>query len=246
MTWHTEVGDRSLKGAEAELIRLSLGILTDQVRCEIECRHIDSDDTWMVGIPLYDALQPTQKLATLARVGRFLLRDTQQCAPLTALNEACVAALYQNVRDLLLDEIETSRAIERSFSWRQSVLAAYIECCPESDAPSIDCDDVEEWDLLMEVLAARVLWDDDFNDADLFLDASPEDSKTLKERLGNSQGLLAAILWRYNTVSSQRSSHDRNSKAPQPLRGLLQLASMPLAPGSALSRCRGPVREQAA
>ena len=53
--WWTPDGERTLKGAEAALIREALGTLVDMVRD-------DDEGLWQFAVPPFDTLQPNQKL----------------------------------------------------------------------------------------------------------------------------------------------------------------------------------------
>lgn len=84
MTWRTEIGERTLKGAEATLFRESLGNVVDMVEAELA----GDSDLWEFGIPVFDQLGAHAKLALLAEVGWALLRDTDACPKLTAINQS--------------------------------------------------------------------------------------------------------------------------------------------------------------
>ena len=56
-----------------------------------------------------------------------------------------------------------------------------------------DCTDTEDWELLVDVLSQRIVWDDDFNDANCFLDAPPDEAESLRDRFGIDEDYYRAI-----------------------------------------------------
>lgn len=190
MTWHTQIGERTLKGAEAALIRMSLGHVVDMVEAE----SAGDTDPWGFGVPVFDQLAAPAKLALLAEVGWGLLRDTDACPKLTAMNEAAVAILFANVEDSIQIEVDAQKDdFEDSIFWRPLVLAIYHDDGDKIDLPASDCTDMDEWNLLVDVLSDRILWDDDFNDADRFLDAPPDEAESLRDRFGIDDDYYRAI-----------------------------------------------------
>lgn len=190
MTWRTQIGERTLKGAEATLIRESLGHVADMVEEEIA----GNDDPWEFGVPVFDQLEARAKLAVLVEVGWALLRDTKTCPKLTAINESAVAILFANVEESIQFEVDAQKVdFEDLVFWRPLVLAIYDETGDTIDLPAPDCTDMDEWNLLMQVLSDRILWDDDFNDADRFLDAPPHQADTLRQMLSIDEDYYRAI-----------------------------------------------------
>lgn len=181
--WLTSEGERTLRGCEAALFTEALAVIVDMVR--------EEDGLWTFDSPPFDDLRPNQKLAMLAQVGVSLLREAP-AVPLTALNEATVAAVYESIRTMLEIEIDQSATFEKSATWRELVLAACREWSIEArlDADSADLD---EWNLLIDVLAGRVLWDEDWKDAEYHLDADPVTSGTVKDVLGIDSDYYVAI-----------------------------------------------------
>ena len=174
------------------MFREALGHVTDMVEQEIA----DDSDPWDFGIPVFDQMQPTAKLALLAEVGWALLRVTDSCPKLTAINEAVVAALFGDVEQSIQIEIDWSKeeaADNELQAWRKLVLAVFREDADTLDLPESDCEDVGEWKLLVEVLSDRILWDDDFNEAERFLDESPDEAERLRERWGIDENYYSAI-----------------------------------------------------
>lgn len=185
MTWRTELGERTLKGAEANLIRESVAFMADMIDEEM----FQQADSWEYDIQLFDRLALPSKLAILTQVATALLRETDVCPPLTAINEATVAAIYANVEQCLQAEIEYGEYKR----WRTCVLAVFEELADVRQLPRIDSKEWDKWELLVENLRFRVLWDDDLNDADCFLDADPTSTDRTRYLLGIDPNYYSSI-----------------------------------------------------
>lgn len=170
MTWHTPMGERTLLGAEAALYREALASVADMVDEDIQY----DEDPWEFGVSLFDQLKPLAKLALLAEVGWALFRDTESCPILTALNEATIAVLFRHIEQSIQDEILNQDVSEDPLFWRTRVLAIFHEEDDTEGLPMPGSEDWGEWSILTETLYDRILWDADFDDADRFLDASPD------------------------------------------------------------------------
>ena len=193
--WRTQIGERLLQGAEAHLIQTALGVLVDQVEEEIEGYRDQSD----FGIPIFDRLDARQKLALLADVCDHLFRSTAPPPKLTATNESAIAVLYEVVDLFVQFEVDDEETIRKMpdghpYDWRQRVLAAYRECFPDDpEVPAETSRVMEDWELLIECLACRVLWDADFLDEDLYADQSPDKGQTLKARMHVDDDYFRAV-----------------------------------------------------
>ena len=158
----------------------------------------DEDDPWLFGVAAFDELQSNQKLAMLAATGGALLCRETPSPTLTAVAEATVAAVYRYIREALLFEIEMAANASVTSSptmWRQLVLTACRETSSdwEQGLPPCDGDDTDEWLLLVDCLSDRILWDADYELVDLVVDAEPELSRTIKERLTIADDYFVAI-----------------------------------------------------
>src|SRR5205085_6696403 len=96
----TSLGERTLEGTEALVFRTAL---LDLASWHFDVAE-DGDET--TGIPAFDRLTVSQKIATLELVGRALLQDDVQAPELTCVNEATVAAVFSQIRERLADEID--------------------------------------------------------------------------------------------------------------------------------------------
>src|SRR4051812_18554708 len=141
--WWTPLGERVLRGAEWELFRDGLAMLVDLVE---EAKASDDPEIGSVGVEAFDQLQPNQKLALLARVGKALKDEGEPMPELTAHTEATVAAVYAHVLAMIVMEIEFPPESEKvdgwddpedtddAFAWRRLALAAYLEDGEEPEA----------------------------------------------------------------------------------------------------------------
>jgi hypothetical protein len=127
------------------------------------------------------------------------------------VNEAAVAAIYQNIVQQIELEIELHLVspVEFRTRWRQSVLEAYREneeedvvqqeiLSQDADNASVfdidvDCLEVDRWQWLVELLADRVLWDRDFEMVNEMIDAPPERAAAMRAALGITPEYYTAI-----------------------------------------------------
>jgi hypothetical protein len=63
----------------------------------------------------------------------------------------------------------------------------------EEPLPEESSADVEEWRLLIDCLAERILWDHDFDMAPDFLDKNTIEAKLQKEKMGIAQAYFSGI-----------------------------------------------------
>lgn len=212
MTWKTPSGNRYLVGEEAELVRDSLATMVQELA---SCRETE-DQPWEYGITLFDELSWQQQLAVLDLLATNLLQATSETLELSGINEASVAAVYQNVVQQIELEIELQPVSPEEFRcrWRQAAIDAYREnedaeivsreaarhettlrVEDDDDAFEIDVESVvlDQWRYLVECLADRVLWDRDFDMVNEMIDAPPERAATLRAALGITSSYYTAI-----------------------------------------------------
>src|SRR5262249_27231047 len=153
--WRTSQGERVLKGAEWPLLREGLAAVWDLVE-----DSFDEDNLFSAGVEAFDELQPNQKLAMLALVGRALGDEATPPPQLTALTEGTAAAVFACVREMITMEVERIGDLEESEDrtfWRRLVLTAYREagCAGNEALPEATCNDLEEWTVLLDGLSDR-------------------------------------------------------------------------------------------
>jgi hypothetical protein len=206
--WHTPLGDRIVKGAEADLIRASV----ESMVCDIREQGWDASEFgFESGIELFDELTWPQKLAGIEQVARYLLTQTPESLDLHASNEAVVGALFENIRQNIEAEIfhqslgndMLDQHHADAFYWRGKVLAAEIESTSEAERlelqqdgfslPTTDCECLSTWEMLVEGLADQILWDRDYEMAAAFMDDDPDFSANEKRMFGIDQDYFTGL-----------------------------------------------------
>jgi hypothetical protein len=191
--WHTPLGDRIVEGAEANLIRASIETLASRLLLE--------DDPYdqagyQTGVEIFDRLTRSQKLAAIEHVARHMLVEATPPPPLNASSEAVIGALFLHVSDRIEDEIVRSTSCNRWLRWRamtRQAAAALIDNdgseSPDADSsaieiPTIECDDFDQWRWIVELLAEHILWDRDYELAEMWLDLDPQSAEIQRGRFG--------------------------------------------------------------
>lgn len=216
--WHTSRGDRTLQGAEAELVCTAIDMMIDALSIHLEDEFDEGGTICESGVPFYDAFSASQRIGLLHDVATHLLIPTEQPLELSAALEATVAAIFVDIRDQVAIEIDfPAIQFEPSYRsgddligegdpfWRRLVLAAYqsllrsdslSDSCPDLESielPDATCPDIERWNSLVESLADAILWDRDFEMADIFLDADPGVSQQRRRLLGISEDYFTSV-----------------------------------------------------
>lgn len=167
--WRTQCGERTLEGAEARVFAEALSSLLDYAITD-QFEDYESD------VACFDDLTYGQKIAVLSTVGNGLLREDIRPVELTAVVEGAIAAVFQQLKDSIILEIDMP---EFGAIWRELVVAARKELEGEN-IPAPTCADIEEWDLQVEVLTDRILWDRDYEHDRTYADHPPEITQWLK------------------------------------------------------------------
>jgi hypothetical protein len=123
------------------------------------------------------------------------------CRDLKALNEATVAAVFAQIRDLVAVEIDARRSGfgtltgDRARRPRPRVLAAAREVNRRRQAglPKANSTDTSGWYRLVRMMLFRILDDIDYLAADIFLDLPPSRSRSMKALLGIPEDYFSAI-----------------------------------------------------
>lgn len=113
--WGTSQGDRTLTGAEAALVRKSVGHLRDMITA-----GLDLDEPHRSEVDVFDRLQPTQQLSVLHEVAHGLLDPETSIMELTAVREGTVHAIYRELVSLVEIEIDLSKHREIEFDFHES------------------------------------------------------------------------------------------------------------------------------
>jgi hypothetical protein len=206
--WHTSRGDRTLRGEEALIVQGAIDIMIDALLVHIDDEYGDAAAECESGIAVFDAFSASQRIGLLHDVATYLLTNTETTLPLSAPLEATVAAVFVEVRDQVAIEVEfySGRLIEEVRpTWRQAVLAAYraVVLFPNDedgvaefigeDLPGESCEEIHDWEYLVDGLADAILWDRDFEMADGFLDVDPGISNHRRRLLGISEDYFTSI-----------------------------------------------------
>jgi hypothetical protein len=197
--WHTQEGDRVLTGDEGKLFLASLRFMVDILEDD------DLEDAWAFRVEVFDRLTVGQKLTMLRDVARALLDPTEPMPELSAVNEGTVAAVYQNLLDNTLMEVDEDdeTQVDQSFRyyWRSLIMAAVKEAeqaenvSPDPEwNPTIESNAMGDWDTLVAYLENRILWDDgDWDLEEEIADSSPELAQHQKEVLGITDDYFLAV-----------------------------------------------------
>jgi len=185
--YNTPVGIRVLEGAERRLFVESLATIVDQL--------VVGDDSYHSGP--FGGLQRNQKTSVLHIVARALLCEEESAPKLTAAIEAAVGTVFDRVRTMLalesLGDIDSSDCLFGvGLTWRELVLAAGRETGISADMSDFNEDDPDDWDLLLDCLEDRMLWDRDW-EMEEHLDADPEASRRVKQELGIDEVYFIAV-----------------------------------------------------
>ncbi len=183
--WKTPEGERTLKGGEAAFVIEAISSLWDEL--EGQFAYDEDDDCTPWNIPIFDRLGGGQKIALLASVGRALLREDVTSPELNAINEATVGVIFDYAKALLQFELDSDEGEEEDRrTWRRLLLgASELGTWPADDPPPAEsCDEFWEWESLLDGLADKILWDDDWRAEEVFVDSPPRVANAIKESMG--------------------------------------------------------------
>lgn len=177
--WQTSKGERVLKGAEAKLFASSVLFILDDLKnlpdMELE-----------LGSQVFDNLTIGQQVSVLGEVSHGLLCEKVSVIPLTAVNESCIAGVFNMVSDLVSMEIE-----EGFCSIRKLVAQTHSETLNNKINPKSN--DLEEWHLGIISLSESILWDADYDEEAQIADLPPDEAKEVKSKIRTSDDYFAAI-----------------------------------------------------
>ena len=168
--WRTECGDRILDSAEAILFAKALSSLLNEAT-------MGTLDYYKFYIESFDNLTFGQRISVLAIIGNGLLREDVPLVRLTAILDGAVAAVFKHIENEIAYEIDEP---ESRTNWRELVVAARKEAGAQ-DVPAPTCVDADEWELEVEVLTDRILWDRDYEEGHIYMDHAPEKTQFLKQ-----------------------------------------------------------------
>lgn len=134
----------------------------------------DQRDDHESAVKVFNRLSFGQRVGLLEDVTAALLDDGIPTPEHTAANEAAIYAVYRHLHSLVLDELMASQDGKEKFLEVRTLLYKAGTEFGMEEIPDPDCADEEEWDIVVEELSDRVLWDRDFEDEDSFVDAVRE------------------------------------------------------------------------
>lgn len=193
--WNTPFGERTLIGAERRLIMNAGWGLADSISGAAMC-----NEGVRLGIVLFDRLTWQQQMMMLEKVLKPLVEPSLPAPQSSALLEATVAAIYSHLFESVEIELDTARMDENDeydtgshYDVRKEILDALlepvdvdepVELPPEEGWPSVDSDDIEEWELAIQCLRGRMLADEDWQMESITMDLAPQSSRSFKNDLG--------------------------------------------------------------
>ncbi|QDV40268.1 hypothetical protein Enr13x_00740 [Stieleria neptunia] len=194
MPWPTTNGLRTLRGAEADLVRGAIGMMVDHHVAELR----DGEQAWAYGVQWFDQWDAGQRLWLLERVTSALLgRETIESS--AAMFDAAADAIFYEINDLVQIEIEQGSAGDTDRSWRQSVIDA-LEF--QTDRPTesvadnvdqVDRVDQEHWQTVITRIADTILGVRLYQRAERFRDADYKRTEAFLRDRGLPEDYLTQI-----------------------------------------------------
>jgi len=199
--WATSQGDRTLGADEAQLVLMSVEYLHDMITS-----GVDLGEPYQTGVAMFDTLQPTQQMAILHEVAHGLLDKETPLVELTAVREATVYVIFCELESLVQVEIDLSAQSTTDVDIRKQIIRLCehfenqtsqwdddLEPAPAVgfDPPALQCDDINQWTRVIELLADQVLWDRDFLLEEAFADHDPQKIKAIKRYMGINEDYFA-------------------------------------------------------
>ncbi|MDR2117109.1 MAG: hypothetical protein LBP87_12085 [Planctomycetaceae bacterium] len=205
--WRASTGTTTFSGAYALMLARGIQELADRLQEVIDFE--EEDDEFRVGHRAFDCLTFEQKIWTLHKVAHGLLDKKTPACELTAFLEATVACIFRALEDSVMIEIDTANELDESeeclddnsydrFFWRKTILNAYQSRMEEDSASddnkndedeeddeeiervTVECENEDEWNFVIECLENDILWDGDY-DLEEFDDMAPDNASLLKQ-----------------------------------------------------------------
>jgi hypothetical protein len=193
--YDTSLGIRVLYDAEARLFASSAYSLADQLRGFI-CDGTDESLNQYLDIQALNSLTVNQVIVLVDRVTSYLLDPNVEAPKRTAVLDAIIAAIYQQLTlDLLTEielEIESSEIDEGDTLVRESIAEASAETSAETsdpysgalETPDPECAVIETWQFVIDQLCDRILADSDWQLESIAMDLEPTVAAGLKAGMG--------------------------------------------------------------
>ena len=181
--WRTPDGDRVLTEPEWALFAAGVDLLWDWIESDIDT----GDDNANLGLVAFDRLTPEQKLVMLADVADALRTISVSMPCHTASNEATIAAVLTVIHEEL--ECELEMAADEEMAPSTSIRQILLSCCSAADdhedpLPDVSEEDLGAWDMLLEEVRDRILWDCDFESSNDLMDLPPDAARHVRQLVG--------------------------------------------------------------
>lgn len=127
-----------------------------------------------------------EKIYSIAFVTKALTSSKIKAPKLLQWNESAIYAVFESMKGAVSFEVDMAEDLDKfAFRWRKLISKAEREVKDydnEEDYINVKCDDIEEWEIVIDNLADEILHDRDFEDdfARIIVDKSPESSEYLK------------------------------------------------------------------
>ena len=176
--WPTMNGLRTLKHAEADLVRRAVSRMVDQIVAEFHDEFAVSPS----GIDWFDQWDSDQRLWLLEEVAVALLTDESPPSP-AALWEATLDAIFAEIIDAIRQEMDQPTYVPEGDSWRKGVIDALQT--QQGRMPNINSDetDLRSWRIAVAQFADMILGVACYQKAEAFRDGDIEQfRKFLRQR----------------------------------------------------------------
>lgn len=197
MPWPTTDGLRTLRGAEADLVRGAIGMMVDALVAEVRMDTAaavpeSEDDQWRYGIDWFDQWDARQRLWLLENVTRAFFSDHVIQSP-AAMFDAAADAIFFELIDLVQIEVEQGSATDFPRSWRESVLAAFETQTSRTASMAPDSTDLSRWSELVSTIGDRILGVRVYRKAEAFRDGDLDQTNAFLRDRGLPQDYLSRI-----------------------------------------------------
>lgn len=184
--WYTPQGEKHFDGPFGTLLAVGLTRILYMLKPHLLPHNVPIP--FHSGYRAFDHLTREQQVAALFEVGSALLRVQSSPPDIKAYHEAAAATVFWGILLELEHEIR-----EKEVNLRHLVLRVFDEKYNGLDPLVMpDCDDLEDWKILLDDLAAFIIWDDSFEN-DSINDLSPEKREEFFDKVSIDRDYYIAI-----------------------------------------------------
>jgi len=176
--WFSPLGYRKLCNAEAELFKNAVLSLLEH---QDEMYKLNS--SYHSGVLIFDDLTYNQQIFCLNEVAEYLLTDKEIKDEPCAFLDGTIGAIFSHIFTAYVLETEGASMKDNNFFWRKLI----FDACKQDE--EINKDIIEkyssdrEWQSLIYYLKDRILWDEDYDNSNLY-DLPPEEKRAIFDYLG--------------------------------------------------------------